>query len=60
VDVSTLSSMLSSRWTGKGGSPQGVEPPEPKRDVLKAGQVRNFRIVKLDAEKKKIDLELAG
>ena len=64
VDVSTLSSMLSSRWTGKGGGPgagqPGTEPATPKRDVLKTGQVRSFRIAKLDAEKKKIDLELVG
>jgi small subunit ribosomal protein S1 len=61
VDVSTLSSMLASRWTGKGG-PQATssEPSAPKRDVLKAGQVRSFKITKLDADKKKIEVELVS
>jgi small subunit ribosomal protein S1 len=60
VDVSALSSMLASKWKGGGAQVSGG-PAEsaPKRDVPKAGQVRSFRIVKLDAEKKKIEIELA-
>lgn len=52
ADLSSLSSMLQARWkTGSGGPPK-IEP-------ARAGQVRNFRIVKLDRAAKKIELELA-
>jgi small subunit ribosomal protein S1 len=61
ADVSALSSMLASKWKGAPGSASAplAGDPAPKRDVPKPGQVRSFRITKLDAEKKKIDLELA-
>jgi small subunit ribosomal protein S1 len=52
-DLSSLGSMLSARW--KGGSPAGGAKPEPVR----AGQIRKFRIAKLDPAAKKIELELA-
>jgi len=50
-DLSTLTSMLSARW--KGGS-AGSAKPEP----LRSGQIRSFRITKLDRESKQIELEL--
>jgi small subunit ribosomal protein S1 len=58
VDVSALSTMLSSKW--KGGGTAAAEPAAPKRDVPREGEVRNFRIVKLDAEKKKLEIEFAS
>jgi small subunit ribosomal protein S1 len=57
VDVSALSSMLASKWKGAGGTP---EESAPKTEQLKAGQIRSFKIVKLDTEKKKIELELVS
>jgi len=46
--------MLQAKWKGgEGGG--GVSKSEPVR----AGQIRTFRIVKLDAAAKKIELELA-
>jgi small subunit ribosomal protein S1 len=51
-DLSSLSSMLQARW--KGGAAGGGSKPEPVR----AGQVRNFRIAKLDPAAKTIELEL--
>jgi small subunit ribosomal protein S1 len=62
VDVSALSSMLSSKWkgSGQGGSASASDDAGPKRDIPKAGQIRSFRITKLDSEKKKIDIELVG
>jgi small subunit ribosomal protein S1 len=51
-DLSSLGSMLQARW--KSGPPASEAAP----DSLRAGQVREFRIARLDAEKKKIDLEL--
>jgi small subunit ribosomal protein S1 len=60
VDVSALSTMLSSKWKGAGTGSAPSEEGQPKRDVPKPGQVRSFRITKLDSEKKKIELELAG
>ncbi len=53
ADLSSLSSMLEARWKGSAPAPQAK--PEP----VAVGQVRSFRIVKLDAEKKTIELELA-
>jgi small subunit ribosomal protein S1 len=59
VDVSALSSMLASKWKGGGAAPSAGGESAPKREVPKTGQVRSFRITKLDAEKKKIELEIA-
>jgi small subunit ribosomal protein S1 len=53
VDLSSLSSMLKDRW--KGNTPAASAQPEP----LGEGQIRSFKIVKLDAETKKIEVELA-
>jgi len=52
VDLSSLTSMLSARWKG-GAAPAGTAP-EP----LGVGQIRSFRIVKLDCETEKIELEM--
>jgi small subunit ribosomal protein S1 len=52
-DLSSLGSMLQARW--KGATAGGNTKPEQVR----AGQIRNFRIAKLDAATKKIELELA-
>ena len=61
VDVSTLSSMLASRWKGKPGSGEtAAEPSAPRRDTLRTGQVRSFRITKLDTEKKRIEVDLVS
>ena len=53
ADLSSLSSMLQARWKGGTG---GVAP---KPEAVAAGQVRSFRITKLDPAARKIDLELA-
>jgi small subunit ribosomal protein S1 len=52
-DLSSLGSMLQARW--KGGTAAGSAKPEP----VHSGQVRNFKITKLDAASKKIELKLA-
>jgi small subunit ribosomal protein S1 len=52
-DLSTLSSKLKAHW--KGGAAAVESKPEPVR----AGQIRKFRVIKLDPAAKKIDLELA-
>jgi len=52
-DMSALSAMLSARW--KGGAAISSPRPEP----LRAGQIRSFRIVTLDAGAKKIEVEVA-
>jgi small subunit ribosomal protein S1 len=50
--LSSLSAMLSARW--KGSAPAASSAPEP----LASGQIRSFKIVKLSAETKKIELEI--
>jgi small subunit ribosomal protein S1 len=52
ADLSSLSSMLQARW--KGNAPTQSAKPDP----LSEGQIRSFKIVKLDAEAKKIEVEL--
>jgi small subunit ribosomal protein S1 len=44
--------MLQARWKGAGGV-SVASKPEP----VHAGQVRSFRITKLDADKKSIEVE---
>jgi len=53
ADISSLGAMLEARWK-KGGT--GGEGKESAR----AGQVRSFRIARLDSSKKLIELELAS
>jgi small subunit ribosomal protein S1 len=53
LDLSSLTSMLNARW--KTGAPAAGSQPEP----LGVGQVRSFRLVKLDRETEKIEVELA-
>jgi small subunit ribosomal protein S1 len=53
VDLSGLSSLLKARW--QGNAPAASAKPEP----LAEGQIRSFKITKLDAETKKIEVELA-
>ena len=53
ADLSSLTSMLNARW--KGGAPSAAAKPEAPQ----AGQVRSFRIAKLDAAAKQIVLDLA-
>jgi small subunit ribosomal protein S1 len=52
-DLSSLGSMLQARW--KGSTPGNSAKAEPLRN----GQIRNFRIAKIDPAAKKISLELA-
>jgi len=60
VDVSALSSMLASKWKGGANAASSASESGPKRDMPKAGQIRSFRITKLDAEKKRVDIELVS
>ena len=53
ADLSSLSSMLQARW--KGGAAAGAS----KSEAVRAGQIRSFRIARLDRDAKKIELELA-
>jgi len=53
ADLSALSSMLQARW--KGGAPSGSSAKEQ----IQMGQVRSFRITKLDTAAKKIEIEPA-
>jgi small subunit ribosomal protein S1 len=53
LDLSSLSSKLKERW--QGNAPAASSQPEP----LSEGQIRSFKITKLDADAKKIEVELA-
>ena len=54
TDLSSLTSMLEAKWK-KGGASAGATRDEAPR----SGQIRSFRIVKLDAALKRIEVELA-
>jgi small subunit ribosomal protein S1 len=56
ADLSSLSSMLSAKW--KGGTGAGARTA--KREPARAGQIRSFRILKLDPGAKKIEIEIAS
>ncbi len=60
VDVSALSSMLASKWKGGGPGAGSATDGGSKPDQVRTGQIRSFRIAKIDAEKKRIDLELVS
>jgi small subunit ribosomal protein S1 len=53
LDLSGLSSMLQSRWKGQ------TQSASKKSTPMSEGQIRSFKIVKLDVETKKIEVELA-
>jgi small subunit ribosomal protein S1 len=53
ADLSSLSSMLQARWKGASGSASA------KTEPASAGQIRSFKIAKLDPEHKLIELEMA-
>jgi small subunit ribosomal protein S1 len=53
IDLSALGSMLNARWKTGGPAP-GSAPA-----ALEAGQVRGFKIMALDVDAKRIELELA-
>jgi len=53
VDLASLSSMLQARWKGEAAAPAGKQEP------ARAGQIRQFRIARLDTDSRKIELELA-
>jgi small subunit ribosomal protein S1 len=53
-DLLSLTSMLEARWKGRAAAGGRGAP-----DALRPGQVRNFRIARLDRVGKKIELELA-
>ena len=56
ANLSSLTAMLSAKWK-QGASPAAAAGrPQPAR----AGQIRSFRILILDAEKKRIEVELAN
>jgi small subunit ribosomal protein S1 len=56
ADLSALSSMLAAKWKhGQAGS-----SVSGKREPARSGQIRSFRILKLDPAQKKIELELAS
>jgi small subunit ribosomal protein S1 len=52
VDLSALSSMLKARW--KGGPSNVAAKPE----AINAGQIRSFRIARMEPDARKLELEL--
>ncbi|HEY6392749.1 MAG TPA: 30S ribosomal protein S1 [Bryobacteraceae bacterium] len=55
ADLSSLTAMLSAKWKQGASSSKSSRP-----EAARAGQIRSFRIVKLDQANKKIEVELAG
>jgi len=55
ADLSSLTAMLSAKWKQGSSSVKSAG-----QGAVKAGQIRTFRILKLDQTAKKIEVELAG
>ncbi len=53
ADLSAMTAMLTQKWKAGGAAEAAAEAP-------RAGQVRTFRILSLDATAKKVDLEFVG
>lgn len=53
-DLSSLTAMLSAKWKQGAGSSS-----EPAREQARAGQIRTFRITRLDPAGKRVEVELA-
>jgi small subunit ribosomal protein S1 len=51
-DLSSLTAMLEAKWKSGGAAQAAVEPPKP-------GQIRSFKILSLDPEAKRIEVEMA-
>jgi small subunit ribosomal protein S1 len=51
ADLSSLTSMLAQKWKSGGGAAESSEG-------VRTGQIRSFKIVQIDGEKKRIDIEL--
>jgi small subunit ribosomal protein S1 len=51
--LSSLGSLLQARWRG------GAPGADAKQEPIRAGQIRRFRITRLDAAAKQIEVELA-
>jgi len=54
ADLGSLTAMLSAKWKQGGTSPEAA-----KREPIRAGQIRGFRIAAIDPATKTIELELA-
>ena len=54
TDLGSLTAMLSAKWK------QGPTAATAQQEAPRAGQIRTFRILKLDQPNKKIEVELAG
>jgi small subunit ribosomal protein S1 len=52
LDLSSFSSMLAAKWKN------GPAARETKAEPVRTGQIRSFRITKLDSETKKIEVQL--
>ena len=55
ADISSLTAMLAARWKQGAGAPAQASQAE----LLRAGQIRSFRITHLDPAAKRIELEIA-
>ena len=60
ADIGAISNLLAARWKGMGSGGGAVADAAPRREAPKTGQVRSFRITKIDLEKKRLEIELAN
>jgi small subunit ribosomal protein S1 len=59
VDVASVTAMLSAKWKG-GGATESKSSSTAEKNTVRAGQIRTFTIANMDAEHKRIQLELAS
>jgi small subunit ribosomal protein S1 len=59
VDVASVTAMLAAKWKG-GGQAESKAGSAPDKNAIRPGQIRSFTITNMDAEHKRIQLDLAG
>jgi hypothetical protein len=55
--VMSAAAMLAAKFKS-GGLPSTSNEPAPDKNAIRSGQIRTFKIANLDAEQKRIQLEL--
>lgn len=60
VDIASASAMLAAKFKMGGGTSSSGDAPAPDKNAVKPGQIRTFKIATLDAEQKRIQLELVS
>ena len=60
VDVASVTAMLAAKWKGGGAASESRSSSASDKNLVRAGQIRSFTIANMDAEHKRIQLDLVS